>query len=709
MKFQVFTLLALLAVSLGLTACSETAAPSPAATATEREPTAPSTEAALEPTATAQPTATATPEPTQAPKETVSTFEEAPCPMDLPAGAVEGDHIVCGYVTVPKEHAKPGGATIRLAVAVIHSASDTPQPDPLMMLAGGPGQSALASFVTLLAAPGLEGFWASREIVLVEQRGTLYSTPFLRCDEVFELKLDMLDQDVSDEEEETRKLEAWAACRARLVESGVNLVAYNSVENAADIVAVADALGYDQINLYGGSYGSLLAQHIMRDYPERVRSAILDAVSPLRHEPNLLYKAHATDRALRLLFTRCQADAACNETYPDLEQVYFDLVGQLNADPAMLQIQNLDTGDVHDMLLTGDRLIVQTRDLLYATALLPDLPGTIYDMAAGDFTLLELFQSRLLFNLELADGMYNSVICTELADFTESDMADAEGLYPQVAVVVEDLIDEVMLQPCQVWGVEHLGGYATESVAGDIPTLLLSGEFDPTVPPHLAEVAAEELTKAYLYTFPGVGHSALGTSECAHAMMLAFLDDPAQAPDASCIGEMPGLVFRAPTAALELEPFTDEERGFSGLVPVGWQELAPANMVRASSAVDPAYFVLEAQPVTAAEMFANLAAQLELDPELEPVATEELGSFTWDFYTFERRGYPVDLALAEDDEKAYFVFLLSPVDEHEVLYNQLFLPAVAGMAPLAPEANASRRGGFCNLDIGGWILEIGGG
>jgi pimeloyl-ACP methyl ester carboxylesterase len=692
MKLQVFTLLALLAVLLGLTACSETATPSTAATATEQEPTALSTEAALEPTATAQPTATATPEPTQAPQEYVATFEEAPCPMDLPAGAVEGDHIVCGYVTVPEEHAKPGGATIRLAVAVIHSASDTPQPDPLMMLAGGPGQSALGAFVPLLAAPGLEGFWADREIVLVEQRGTLYSTPFLRCDEMIGLKLDMLGQDVSDEEEEARKLEAWAACRARLVESGVNLAAYNSVENAADIVAVADALGYDQINLYGGSYGSLLAQHIMRDYPERVRSAILDAVSPLRHEPNLLYKARAMDQALRLLFARCQADAACNETYPDLEQVYFDLVGQLDADPAMLQIQNLDSGDLHNMLLTGDRLIALTRDLLYATTLLPDLPGTIYDMAAGDFTLLELFQSRLLFNLELADGLYNSVICTELADFTEADMAHAEGLYPQVAEVVEDLIDEVMLQPCQVWGVEHLGDYVTESVAGDIPTLLLSGEFDPTVPPHLADVAAEELTNAYLYTFPGVGHSALGSSECAHAMMLAFLDDPAQAPDASCIDGMPGLVFRAPTAALELEPFTEEERGFSGLVPVGWQELAPANMMRASSAVDPAYFVLEAQPVTAAEMFANLAAQLELDPELEPVATEELGNFTWDFYTFERRGYPADLALAEDDEKAYFVFLLSPVDEHEVLYHQLFLPAVEAMAPLAPEANADAGG-----------------
>ena len=607
--------------------------------------------------------------------------------MDLPPGAVEGEHITCGYVTVPEERAtpgegEPGSRTIRLAAAVIHSASDDPVPDPLVMLAGGPGQSALTSFVQLLAAPGMEGFRAEREIVLVEQRGTRYSTPFLRCDEMSELKLELLDENLADEEEEALKLDAWTACRERFVESGVVLAAYNSVENAADIVAVADALGYDQVNLYGGSYGSLLAQHIMRDYPERVRCAILDAVSPLRHEPNMLYKAHATDRALRLLFTRCQEDTACNETYPDLEQVYFDLVDRLNVEPATLQLQNPNTGEAFDLLLTGDRFLAQTRDLLYVTAILPDLPGAIYDMAAGDFTLLELIQSQFMFQLNLADGLYNSVICTELADFTRADMADSEGLYPELAEVVEDLIDEVMLQPCQVWGVEHLGDQVTEPVAGDMPALFLSGEFDPTVPPQLSEVAAEKLINAYLYTFPGVGHSLFGSSPCAQAMMLAFLDDPTQAPDAVCLEEMPGLVFRLPMAEVVLEPFTDEGRGFRGLVPAGWQARAPANLVRASSATDPAYFVLEAQPGTAAELFGGLAGQLGLDPGLEPTSSAEIGSLTWDLYAFEVQGLPVDLALAEDGEKAYFVLLISPPDEHEVLYEQLFLPAVEAMAPL---------------------------
>ncbi|MEJ2207462.1 MAG: alpha/beta hydrolase [Anaerolineae bacterium] len=680
MRSKILALLTLFAVLLGVVACGggTTSTPAPAPTG-----------AAPEPAATAQPTSPpeAQVSPTATAQQPGPAWQKAPCPMDLPPGAVEGEHITCGYVTVPEVRTPSGegGAerhTIRLAVAVIHSASHDPAPDPLVMLAGGPGDSALTSFVQLLASPGMEGFWAEREVVLVEQRGTRYSTPFLRCDEMAELKLDLLDENPGDEEEKARKLEAWAACRERLVESGVHLAAYNSVENAADIVAVADALGYDRVNLYGGSYGSLLAQHIMRDYPERVRSAILDAVSPLRHEPNLLYKAHAMDHALRLLFTRCQEDVACNETYPDLERVYFDLVDQLNIEPATVQLQNPDTGEVHDLLLTGERLIAQTRDLLYVSAVLPILPGAIYDMAEGDFSLLALIQSQFMFKLNLADGMYNSVICTELADFTAADMADSAGLYPEVAEVVEDLIDEVMLQPCQVWGVEHLGDWVTAPVAGDIPTLLLSGEFDPTVPPRLSEVAAEELTQAYLYTFPGEGHSVLGSSACARAMMQAFLDNPGRVPDAGCLEEMPGLAFRLPVAEIALEPFADEERGFRGLVPADWLARAPANLVRASSATDPAYFVLEAQPVTAAELFADLAGQLGLDPGTEPTTRAEIGSMMWDLYTFEIQGYPADLALAEDGEKAYFVFLISPADEHEALYAQLFLPAVEAMEAL---------------------------
>ena len=222
----------------------------------------------------------------------------------------------------------------------------------------------------------------------------------------------------------------------------------------------------------------------------------------------------------------------CNQAYPDLENVYWALVAQLDEAPATLHIVDPNTGETHDLILTGDRLVALTRNLLYITALLPDLPGAIYDMAEGDFTLLELVESRFLFSLDLADGMYTSVVCAELADFDASDMAETEGLYPPVVRVVEDLLDEVMLQPCPVWGVEHLGDDLDQSLVADIPTLMLSGEYDPTVPPRLAQIAAKGLDNAYLYTFPGTSHGVFAGSDCARAMAVDFLADPY--PSAGC-------------------------------------------------------------------------------------------------------------------------------------------------------------------------------
>jgi pimeloyl-ACP methyl ester carboxylesterase len=670
MKARTLVPFILLVAMLATAACGGPATPTtqPAATGTPAEAAA-----AAEPTP-----ATAS----EAAPEASVAFDEAPCPMALPAGAVEGEHIVCGYVTVPEIHAEPQGPTIRLAVAVIPGSSGDPAPDPLFMLAGGPGQSALTSFVQILATPGMEAFWAGRDIVLVEQRGTRYSTPFLQCKEMSALKLELLGQDLGDEEEEARKLEAWATCHDRLVAEGANLSAYNGVENAADIVAVADALDYGQINLYGGSYGSLLAQHILRDYPERVRSAILDAVSPLRHEPNMLYKAHHTDRALRLLFDQCQAEPGCQEAYPDLEGVYFDLVAQLNEDPATISLQDPASGETHEAILTGDRLVAQTRDLLYVSQLLPDLPASIYDMAGGDYSLLALIQSQFLFQLNLADGMYNSVVCSELADFTAADMADAQDLYPEVVTVVEDLVDEVMLQPCQVWAVDPLDRGLLDSVAGDTPTLLFSGEFDPTVPPSMAEVAAEKMSTAYAYTLPAFGHAALGRSECAAAMMLAFLDDPSQAPSSACVDEMPGLVFRVPSAqgAVALVPYASDDLGIEGVAPDGWTEMDAGVLARGSSAVDQTVLIYDVAPITADEFMSVILQQFGLAEAPASSGQLDANGFAWAIYATEIQGYPIDFALTEDGEHGLVILMISEADEHGLLHEELFLPAVEALA-----------------------------
>ena len=193
------------------------------------------------------------------------------------------------------------------------------------------GPRALASYAPILDVC---------DLVFFDQRGTGYSEPSLACPEFIDLTLDILDDDLSLAQGNQRQLEALAACGDRLLQEGIDLTAYNSAENAADVADLRLVLGYEEWNLYGVSYGTRLAQTIVRDHPEGIRSIILDSAYPLAANIQLETAVNA-DRAFALFFAGCAADPACAVAYPDLEQVFAELVVQLNESPLVVQVYNL--------------------------------------------------------------------------------------------------------------------------------------------------------------------------------------------------------------------------------------------------------------------------------------------------------------------------------------------------------------------------------
>jgi pimeloyl-ACP methyl ester carboxylesterase len=268
-------------------------------------------------------------------------YQTAPCMFTLPGGVQEGVDVTCGYLTVPERYEEPQGPTIRLAVAIIKSTSANPQADPVFFAQGGPGGSTIDTFTQILFKSPLR---AERDLVLFDQRGTLYSSPKLACPEFLDETLKVLDKDLSNEETNRLYREAADACHARLVGEGVNLSAFNSVENAHDIASLREALGYAEYNFYGVSYGTLLGLHLMRDFPQGLRSVILDAVVPPQVDFN--FEAVRTiDRAYTELFNACAADAECGRAYPNLEKVLFDLVDRLDKHPVTIQLANPETGE----------------------------------------------------------------------------------------------------------------------------------------------------------------------------------------------------------------------------------------------------------------------------------------------------------------------------------------------------------------------------
>jgi len=468
---------------------------------------------------------------TQIQKVEIGKFEKSPCPLDLPEGLVEGENFIFGYVNVPEQHAHPEEQAIRLAVAIFPSYSDNPSPDPLVLNSGGPGDSNLEDFIPSLSGEAGKLLLEERDAVVIELRGLLHSEPNLVCQEIFDVQIDMLEQNLSAEKSIQRLLESIRASHDRFVNEGVNLSAFNNIENAADIAMVMTALGYDKFNLFGTSAGTILAQHVMRDYPGRLRSVILNAVVPLGRSLHSM-PANATEM-LKHVFKLCAEDEACNEAFPNLEADFLNLLDRLNDNPVMVELQNPATGDTVNFVLNGDRLGQWLFSVMYANT---QLPYTLNKIITGDYSPVRESADIFFPMYRFSYGLNYSIFCSEFVDYTPADVR-IEGPYSTFMEGAASSWFGAKLMPHvrEIWDVPMLDARAREPIKCDVPTLIFSGELDHVCPPHYAQQLADGLSNAYLYTFPGVAHSPIDAGPCAILMAKDFLNDPTRAPDSSCI------------------------------------------------------------------------------------------------------------------------------------------------------------------------------
>ena len=475
-----------------------------------------------------------------------ASVSSAECQFEVPAG----ETVECGYLTVPEDRERPGGPSIRLHYALFRSHSDDPAPDPVVYLEGGPGGKAL-ELVPLTFSRLFTPFLEDRNFIMFDQRGTGFSEPTLDCPEYVKMVYDTLDQDPSVAESVALVDEAVHACHDRLSSEEANLAAYTTAENAADLNDLRLALGYEEWNLYGVSYGTRLALTTMRDFPEGIRSVILDSSYPLQTNVHIAISSNA-DRSFNVLFDGCASDASrtrlgpsCGEAYPELEATFFDLVEQLNDSPVTFSITNPLTYARFDALLSGHGLVDFLFQSLYSAEIIPFLPKIIFDARDGDFDLLALIQGSFLADIEFISwGMFYSVRCGEEVHFsTREEVAAAAEAYPHLG---EAFDISWIFTVCQSWGARGADPIQNAPVASDIPTLVLAGEYDPITPPAWGQMAAEGLSNGFFFEFPGVGHGASFSTECALDMALNFLDDPTTEPNGGCIATMTGPAFVAP-------------------------------------------------------------------------------------------------------------------------------------------------------------------
>jgi pimeloyl-ACP methyl ester carboxylesterase len=406
----------------------------------------------------------------------------------------------------------------------------TPDPDPVIKLAGGPGSSGLETAGYLLSK-GMDAVLDRHDFVVFDQRGTGYSQPRLDCPERVEITPTLLGGGLSSQESQQAILDAFRGCRERLIAEGTDLSAYNSAASAADIVDLKSALGVDQWNLYGLSYGTRLALTLMRDHPEAVRSAVLDSVYPLQVN---LYTALApnAERAFNVFFARCAADPNCNTSYPDLRKVFYQLVDQLNAQPIPVSV-SVASG-TQRVRLDGGLLIDVLFDGLYNPAVTATMPRMIYNIRGAEYAILRQ-RLALYFESTTALGMQMAVQCSEEIPFSlpQEAYAAAQGVQPQIAAYYPQSV-QPLFDVCTEWTTTPPDPRENLPVHSDIPALVLAGDGDPITPPDWGRMVAGDLSHAYFHEFPGNGHWVARSSPCAVQMALAFWENPTVDPGSIC-------------------------------------------------------------------------------------------------------------------------------------------------------------------------------
>lgn len=648
----------------------------PQATATPVPPTA---------TVTPSPTPTTTPEPTQVAFNPV--FTSAPCPFSTPMGAV----VDCGFAVVPEDRDGALSDTIRLAVAVYRSTSAHPAPDPVIFLQGGPGGSALswtAAAYSSFIVPLLE----ERDVIILDQRGAGFSEPSLDCGELKLLALQDILQPLPAEERPGRYKGALEACRDRVIANGANPAAYTSAASAADVKDVVALLGYEQVNLYAVSYGTRVAQIVMRDFPVVVRSAVLDSVLPL---PVKLYNVQGvgSNEALNKLFASCAADPACSEAYPDLQATYVDLVAQLDANPLSVEVKSPLDGQLYPLSVDGGRLANAIVWGLHSSHWIPFLPEVITGVRDGDMAYLTyLLTMPLLSYNDLSLGVMLSSDCHEQVFATTPEELEASLVNPEARGygLTSFYTGDVLFPACELWGAAPYDAREAKPLVSDIPTLVIAGEYDPTTPPGFGRELAATLGQHYFYEFPGQGHtpSLSSPSACPLSIAVAFLHDPGKPPEDACLDAMDGVAFVVPFSAekVQFAPFTDESDGITGILPRGWKAAGMGFYNRAASSMDPTALVVQAAAGVSEAYWLEWLTQGFGDRGFReaPFRTGErqANGLTWSLYTADYEGLPVGLALAEGERLTLLVVLVSDARDHAALFEAVFLPVVDALVPI---------------------------
>ena len=429
-------------------------------------------------------------------------------------GNVEG---LCGKYEVYENRQSKTGRKIALNILLLPAAAQKPETDPFFALAGGPGQGATEAYPLAGYVPKIRMI---RDVVLVDQRGTGKSNP-LQCPLQ---KLDDPQSVIGD----PYSLDKIRECRVES-DKKADPTQYTTSIAADDLDEVRQALGYDKINVFGGSYGTKAALVYLRRHPAHVQTLTLEAVASPQYLIPLPF-AKALQSSIGGVIALCAADANCHRDYPDLQKEFQTVVERLGKSPAHFEVKS------HPVTLSREMFLSKLRALLYIPQFVSAFPLIVHSAYQDNWSPYGNTMMTLSGALEgvVARGASFAAICAEdIPGLTEAVIKrGVEGTY------LGDSQVRRYQKYCQAWG--PTVGVSKDfyaPVRSKVPTLLISGVLDPATPPETAQQAARDLVNSRLIAVKQGTH---GTgSPCIDGLIAEFVKQGSTAGlDASCADQI---------------------------------------------------------------------------------------------------------------------------------------------------------------------------
>jgi pimeloyl-ACP methyl ester carboxylesterase len=635
-------------------------------------------------------TPTPSPSPSPSPSPTpafVAVFRGKECPFAPPLET----SVRCGVVDVPQNREKNFTDLIELPVVIYRSSNA--DAGAIVFLQGGPGIESI-DWSLALFEDYVNPITDEHDMIFFDPRGTGRSDPALDCPELNPVFIDAYFQNRSVDDAFKDFTTAWSKCHDRFIAEGIDPSAFNTTQSAADVYDIVRALGYEQVNLLGISYGTRLGLTVMRDHPEIVRSAVFDSVVPMQGK---MFNRRGVDvqYALNQVFSDCAASPRCNAAYPDLGNIFNTLVERFDREPVTIKAYDPSTNFVVDVQANGVDMLGAVVSGLHDSDLVPVIPKAIYDIQNGDYTFLS-------FALGVPGGEYNNTgmgtyfatVCPEQVYATTPQEMDAD-------VDISPLIKKFSLAGlfgstqnvfalCGAWGARAHNPLDSLPVKANIPTLIISGEYDPTTPVTTGQMIADDLPNDYFYTIPGMGHGATVGNDCSLGIMMDFLDDPATAPDSTCL-QAQAFDFFLPYSGdepVELVAMSDALLRVEGVAPAGWKkEILHPSYSREAYLFDPTLVHFDSFPGPKTVVLAVLAenfADNGFDETPRNIGSRSANGLSWTVYQSKFNGEPVLVALGQvSSSQTLALIMVVSAPERDAFYDGLFLPMLDAFVPLS--------------------------